>query len=186
MPLHIDPGNIFCKRSWVPIPRKMRLLNVHWSFLQWSWQCVVSTAKVMKAPNQQTSSPHLTSLWPSDLLSQTWPTLHRGALQGPTGVCRMDWYGELCFWLRGLGDCCLVWVPLLQAARTQWKPWAIAPHEARWHHSGDWERPHLCAKQQILQSWDQWYLAVVWGSLPCGACTNSTEPGSSSHEIPSW
>lgn len=63
---------------------------------------VLGTAKVVQAPNQQTNSPPLTPLWPSDLSSQTWPTLHRGALQGPTGVCRIGLvYGELCFWLRG-------------------------------------------------------------------------------------
>lgn len=80
----------------------MRLLNVHCSFLQRSWQNVLSTTKLMQAPNQQTSSPPLTFLWPSDLFSQTWPTLQRDAFQGSIVVCRIGLVcGELCFWLRG-------------------------------------------------------------------------------------
>lgn len=76
----------------------------------------------MQAPNQQTSSPSLTSLWPSGLFSQTWPTLHRGALHGPTGVCRMGWCMGSC---ADSGD--LEVAALYESLCSQWQAFGGSP-----------------------------------------------------------
>lgn len=158
-------------------------LNAHCSFSQYSWQC----ARALQRQHKPKSTNKLpTSLWPSDLFSQTWSTLHRGALLRSVSVCSMDVArGDYASDSGRYGDCCLL-SPLLQAARTQWKPWAITSSGARYHYSVNSEILCLGAKQWLLQSWNQWLLALVWGSLLCGGCTNSAKAGSSSSEMPPW
>lgn len=180
MPLHIDPGYIFWKWGWDPIPRKMRLLNVHCSFLQWSWQSVLSTAKVMQAPNQKTSSPPLTPLWLSDLFSQTWPTLHRSAFQGPIGAFRIGLvYGELCFWLKGswrLLPCTSPFAPSgknsVEALSSPWGKMASL--------RGLGETTPLCKTAAFTE---------LRSMITCCGVRQPamlTAAGSSSHEITSW
>lgn len=102
MPLHIDPGYIFCK-DWVESPSLGR-----WGFWMYTAHFYSDPGSLFWALqrwckpqiNQQVPHPwHLSGLL---TCSPKLGPPYRGALQGPTVACRIGLvYGELCFWLRG-------------------------------------------------------------------------------------
>lgn len=153
MPLHIDPGYIFCK-DWVESPSLGR-----WGFWMYTAHFYSDPGSLLWALqrwckpqiNQQVPHPwHLSGLLTCS--PKLGPPYTEVLCKGPLLLVGLGWcMGSCASDSGGLGDCSLVWVPLLQVARTRWKPWAIAPHEARWHHSGDWQRPHLCAKSSFYR-----------------------------------